>query len=350
MSTNANSSDHLPPIRANLGRNENFIRSAGRYARQQIRDTQYGKSTARTNALRTNASLPENSWEAVDNAVYRTQQETLRLVQDLRAAGLTYNLGDLMAEVDTWHILDESGSADIDMDPETATAESSVSYGMDGTPVPIIHDDFSIGFREGPAEGEGVGESLDTLGATVASRHVAEAIESMFVDASSLQITSGSDAFQLYGMTDHPATATGTTTADWTADNTVVRDDIRAMRSVLKNDRNYNPSPGYWLYLGTEYYDVLDDADPEGDGNQTIRDRVENLSGIAQIREMQYLPNKSALLFRPTSDVIEVGMANDVQTVQWESPFRDNFKIMAAFYPRIKKTADDETGILYWTA
>lgn len=330
--------------------NREMVSQLDRYAYEQLKDAKLNQSTARDNALRGNASLPENTWEAIDDTVYDTQQETLTIVNDLLANQLVHEV-DLNAEVDTWYTLDDSGEASVDMHPDMADAESSVSYGRDGCPVPLVHDSFSVGFREGPVEGREVGDSLDTLGATVSSRNVAETTERLVIGNHSIQITSDGDPFNLYGFTNHPATATGTTSADWTTDNSVVRDDVRGMRGVLKNDRNYNPGDvGYWLYLGTEYYDVLDDADPEGDGNQTIRDRVENLASIAQVKELDFLNNKGALMFRPTEDVVEVGMATDTTTIQEESPFRDNFMIMDGKYPRIKQTRDGVNGIVYWTA
>lgn len=330
--------------------NQEMISRLDRYSYEQLKDAKRGQATARANALRANASLPETTWEAVDDTVYRTQEDTLTLVNDLLAQQLTHEV-DLNAEVDTWHTLEEQGEAEVGMNPDMADAESSVSYGRDGCPIPLVWDSFSVGFREGPIDGQQVGDSLDTLGATVSSRNVAEATERLFVGTHNIQVTSDGDPFNLYGFTNHPATATGTTSADWTADNTVVRNDLRAMRSVLKNDRNYNPGDiGFWVYLGTEYYDVLDDADPEGDGNQTIRDRVENLASISQVKELDFLDNKGALMFRPTQDVVEVGMATDTTTVQEENPFNDQFMIMDGKYPRIKKTRNGVNGIVYWTA
>jgi hypothetical protein len=322
------------------------------YAWKQIQDARQGQSTARANALYTNASLPENSWEAVDDAVYRTMDDTLTIVSDLRTAGLRVNT-DLMTKIDQWNVVDDMGEASVDMDPETAETESSVAFGMEGVPVPIVHDDFSLGFREAPSpDGQNPSNvSLDTLGATVTSRNVAETLEDLVWNGWGQTIGSSGDSFQLYGLTNHPDANTGTTSADWTADNTVIRDDFRAMRAILKNDNDFNPAgTGYWVYLGTEYYDTLDDIDPDGDGNLTVRDRIENLASISRIREAEYLPGKSVLMFRPTEDVIDLGIARDPQPVQWEDPFRDHWKVLAAMYPRVKSTKSGQSGIVYWTA
>lgn len=351
-------------------RNTQVLDDISPLAYRQLLDGQQGRSNTREQIVRAhqaavkqgrlNAALPPDAWESMDTAVYQAAEDSLTLVQDLLNAGLRHTV-DIRAKYDTWGIIDDTGSARIGMTPESQSEESDVIAGEDGSPVPIIDDGYSIGFREEPVTSERLPESsLDTTKATVAGRHVSEAIESMFVDADPIQITGETgEGYTLYGFTDHPDTATGTTTADWTTDNTVIRDDFRSARNVLKNDRNYSAGDtGFWVYLGTDYWDVLDDADPEGDGNQTVRDRVENLSGISRIREAEYLDPKSLLMFRPTEDVVQVGVGQDMSTVQWEDPFRDHWRAIASMYPRIKRTyaateqvsGTYQNGILYWTA
>lgn len=350
-------------------RNRAAIESMPQHAYQQILDAQKGRSnrreeiTARINHAaqqgRINAALPPEAWESMDDAVFQAAEDTLTIVQDLTSAGLTYSV-DIRAKYDTWGIIDDTGSARVGMTPEAQSEESDVTTDEDGSPIPIIDDGYSIGFREGPTDASRLPEdSYDTTKATVSARHVSEAVEEMFINAKNIQITGvNGEGYTLYGMTDHPDTATGTTSADWTTDNTVIRDDVRAMRRLLKNTRNYNPGGvGYWVYMGEEYYDTLDDIDPDGDGNMTVRDRVENLSNISRIREADFLDEKSVLMFRPTEDVIQVGMGTDMSTVQWEDPFRDHWRAVSSMYPRIKRTfaqpgvsGDFQNGFVYWTA
>lgn len=352
-----------------LRRNQDVLDRMPQLAFEQLIDSQLGRNNTRKRILarqnhgvqegRLNAALPPDVWESMDDAVYQATKDTLTIVDDLMNAGLTYDI-DIRAKYDTWGIIEDTGEARIGMTPEAQSEESDITTGDDGSPVPIIDDGYSIGFREEPLSTERLPESsYDTTKATVVSRHISEALEKLFVDAENIEISGvGDQGYTLYGMTDHPATATGTTTDDWTDDNAVIRDDIRAARATLKNKRNYKPgNVGYWLYLGQDYYDVLDDADPEGDGNKNIRDRVENLANISRIREADFIDDKSMLMFRPTEDVIQVGVGARPQSVQWEDPFRDHYRALASMYPRIKQTmANDKVdgdymnGILYWTA
>lgn len=319
------------------------------FALRQLVESKQGRSNTRTRAL--NASLPEGSWEVVDETVIRTQEQDLRLVSDLQGAGLVTQR-ELSTKIDTWPRVDDRGEAEIAMSPDPATEEGSLTWDDDGVPVPVIYDHFSLGFRETPSDesGRSTEEDLDTLGVSTTTRRVDEAVEKLFVEGWDRSINSGGDGYTLYGLTNHPQANTGTVTEDWTDDNTVIYDDVRRMRRIVKNDNEFSPgNVGYWLYLGTEFYDVLDDPDPDGSGDQTVRDRVAGLSNIEQIRELDYLGDKEALLFRPTEDVVDVGIASDIQPIMWESPFRDHWAVLGAVYPRVKSTLTGQSGVVHFT-
>lgn len=321
---------------------------------RQLADAKQGQATERQN-IKANAALPPDSWEARDDAVYTTMEQSLVLVNALRQAGLTYSSITLDAKYDTWGLIDDRGSADVRMDPETEHRESAVTFGEDGAPVPVVQDGYSIGFRDNPYQDARMPESLDETQDQVITRHISETVEEMFVNGSQFDLTvgtaNGNQGYTLYGMTDHPATAKNTMDSDWTTSQASVYDDIVRMRSVLKNDRQYSTSGvGYWLGLGSEYMDVLDQPDSTFDNSQTLRQRVDGMSSISRVMEIDYLDPKSALMFRPTRDVIEVGIAADLTPVQWEDAYRSHRDIIASLYPRIKQTPDGVTGIAYFTA
>lgn len=327
-------------------------KQASRFAQRQIQDSKINSNQTRVWASsRANSALPDRSWKVVDETVYQTRDDTLTLVSDLLSAGLRSET-DLYTKNDTWPLVDDRGEANVAMTPEVDSDEGALTWADDGVPVPMIYDFFTLGFREGqsPDANQQVGEQMDTLGATTTTRRVNERIERLFLDGWDETINFGGEGYTLYGMTNHPYTNGGSFDADWTTDNTVIRSDIRRMRSILKNDNNVKPGGvGYNLYLGTEFYDTLDDADPEGDGNVTVRDRVENLSNISMVKELDYLGEKEALMFRPTEDVIDVGVAADVQPVMWDDPFRDYWAVLGSIYPRVKSTLTEQSGIVHFT-
>lgn len=294
--------------------------------------------------LRANSALPADAWNTMDEAVYDTQENVLTVVQDLLNAGLRTNV-DIRNKTIEWQVLDDSHSAQVDMDVESAEEEDNVSWGLRGAPLPIVHDDFSIGWRDRGADG---GQNLDTLNATAASRAVNETLEDLVLNGWDRTIQAGNDSYSLYGLTNHPDINTGTR-GDWAASTGNMRSDIRAMINTLKDDNNMRPGgTGYWLYLSTDLEDHLNDIDDDGSGDMLARDRIENLSGLSRISATDYLPDGSALMFRPTRDVIDLAVARELTTIQWEDPtgFRDHYKVMASMTPRVKSTKTGQSGVV----
>lgn len=351
MSTRLNSNETLYPTKTELKSNHSvgWVGAADipRFARQQMRDAQYDTSDTRTNA-----ALATDSWVQFDDEAIDTFERTSTLVQNLIGRGLVHE-ADFMAEFDHWHTRSSHGKAEVGMHVQATTSDGAVSYGQGGSPIPVIHDDFVVRFREGAAEGEELDEDITTTGVSGASRRVTETIEQLFIGDEDLEfaVNNGQDLVDLHGISTHPDVPTESPGTDWVSGAGTVRDDIRNLRSIIKNDNHVNPgNVGYDLYLGTEYYDVLDDIDPDGSGDMLVRERVDSLANINSIQELDFMNPKSAIMLRPTEDVIEVGMANDMQTVQWEDPFDERFKVLASMYPRIKVTQEGQVGIAYMEA
>lgn len=308
------------------------------YVREQLlADDQQRK------ALRANASLPDEAWSDIDNTVFPTMQRVLRVVEDLRGAGLT-TTESMFNKTTEWPLLDDDHEASVDMTPESATDEHNVDYALDGAPVPVFHADFSLGFRDSGTDDDMTGGSLETLNAEAAARSVAEKMEDVVMDGWGPSI--GTEGYTAYGLTNHPDAHTGSL-SDWDTSPGDIRDDIRAMADDLKTDGFRPDASGYWLYVDESRYDNLEDIDPDGSGDLLVRDRVENLSFLDRIQWTSALDD-GAVLFRPTTDVIDLAVAQEETTVQWEGPFRDHFKVMSIMTPRVKSTAQDECGIAYY--
>jgi hypothetical protein len=311
--------------------------------------TQFTADDEQSAKLREHSSLPENSWEEIDDAVYRAELDTLTVLSDLRDAGLTSSVSIFAKDI-TWTPIDRQGSSTISMDAETHVEESTTGYNRDGTVLPIVHGDFSLGMRDRPNPDNpyAVGEDIETLQANVTSRAVSEDLED-------LTLTGWSDTFSgsgysTHGLTNDPHVNNGDL-SDWHASVSDVRSDIRDMIGQIK-DANFRPgNTGYWLYLSDSLEDIIEEPDPEGNGNLYIRERIEDMQEISQIKTAEHLPTDSALMFRPTEDVIDVAIAEELQTVQWEpNPFRDKWKVMAAMTPKVKSMIDGgtrESGIAF---
>lgn len=310
-----------------------------KYAAKQLR-----ANAKESQKYRANASLPKEAWVELDNAVYPTMDEVLRLVNDLRGAGLTTS-----ADVDTktieWHKSDENLEATIAMTPETETDEGTHEFELTGVPLPIYQSSFSLGFRDTGSSMQGV--DIESMNASAAGRAVAELME--YTALNGWEPTIGGEGYSLYGLTGHPDINTGGL-SDWSgSDPTVIREDIRVMANAIKDDEFWPGTSGYWLYLARDLHYHLDDFVNATDRDRTVADHVEGLSEIGRVAPLDYLPDGTALMFRPTRDVVDLAFAADERTVQWEDPFRDYFKVMSIMAPRVKSTMNGECGVAYYT-
>lgn len=327
------------------------FQEAPQYARQQMLATPDERRR-----LRANASLPKEAWVGIEDAVYPAMDDVLTIVRDLRDAGLTTD-ESVMNKVTEWHKQDYEHTATISMQPETETDEGNVEYDLDGSPLPLIHSDFSIGFRDsgsdGPAGAGMAGEDLETLNAEGSARAVAEAMELLTLNGWQPTIDGEDlggvqDGYTMYGLTNHPNVHTGSL-SDWLTAPEEIRSDLKdAMARDLKDD-NFRPTNrGYWVYIGEGLEDVLSDPDPEGTGDRLIRERIMELDFVGNMRVSQFLQDDAVLMFRPTNDVIDLAFGLEEQVVQWEDPFRDYFKTVTAMTPRVKDTLRGQCGIAYY--
>lgn len=328
------------------------ISNVPKYARLQLLQDE---STRRQ--IRANASLPQDAWIGIEDAVYPAMEDVLTIVDDLRDRGLTVD-ESVQNKVAQWHKQDYEATATISMQPETATDEGNVEYDLAGAPLPLIHSDFSIGFREtgtdGPV-GQGMaGQDLETLNAEGSARAVAEAVERLTLYGWEPTISGDNpnstvDGYTMYGLTNHPSVHTGTL-GDWVDNPAVIRDNLKDdMARDLKDD-NFRPTgEGYLVYVGEDLEDTLDDPDPEGTGDRLIRERIENLQFVNEIKTLEFLQDDAVLMFRPTADVVDLAIGLEEQVVQWEDPFRDYFKTVMCMTPRVKDTLRGQCGIAYYT-
>lgn len=332
--------------------NATYLENTPQYARAQMM-----ASPQQRKRIRANASLPKEAWVGIEDAVYPAMDDVLTVVADLRDNGLTYS-ETIDNKVTEWHKQDYESEATISMEPETETSEGNVEYDLDGSPLPLIHSDFSIGFRESGSDGGAgtgmAGQDLETLNAEGSARAVAEAAERLTLYGWEPTISGDSlggtqDGYTMYGLTNHPSAHTGTL-SDWITEPDQIRSDLKdAMARDIKDD-NFRPTnQGYWCYVGEGLEDVLEDPDPEGTGDRLIRDRIENLNFVGNLQVSEFLEPDAVLMFRPTADVVDLAIGLEEQVVQWEDPFRDYFKTVMGMTPRVKDTLRGQCGVAYYT-
>lgn len=295
------------------------------------------------------ATLRYQDWLTIDRAVIAAAKPRLRLVSDLRSAGLQYTIAEGMGKTTllTENVTD-IGMANVNMDGLTKSKNDRPEYNLTNLPLPMIHKDFSFPLRELMAS-RNSGTPLDTTTAELAGRRVAEAAEQLAIG------NWGSYSFggnAVYGLITHPNRITGTLTepiaSGWTPEKTVK--EVLEMQQASRLAFHYGP---WVLYVSNLWDQYLDRDYTLTGGNvttQTLRERLLKCNGIDDVRTLDYLTGYQFVLVQQTQDVIREVVAMDLTTVQWQTQggMELNFKVMAIMVPQIRADAYGNTGIVHY--
>lgn len=332
-----------------------YIASEGRYAGQSVvavptgQLDKQGQPEFAERPIQTNATLRKDEWIDLEDQVIEAARERLVIVEDLRSAGLTYNVGGLGTLISEWEQASEMTDAEVTMDGETATQKDRQTFRLKGVPIPMVMKDFSIGERMLLASRQR-GASLDVTQGTEAARAVARVSESIVFNGANIGASnSAGTSYSIPGLTNFAGRATKTI-SDWSDDANVSPQDIHGeileMVQQLETDqRRYGP---FTLYVPGEYaFRFRQDFKENSD--KTLMERVTDEDVIANVRISDTLTDGNAVMVEMNRSVIDLAVASDLTTVQWQSGsgFTNHFKVFAAWAPRLKADYDGRTGILH---
>jgi len=295
-----------------------------------------------------NALLRYEEWKQFDDAVLKAVRPRLRVVADLRAAGLTYTIpngmGKTVFETET---MSDPGNAVISMDGLRRAANDRPKYGIQHLPLPIIRSDFTVSARQLQASRNG-NTPLDTSMAEAMARRCAEEAERLVIGTSTeWPSTEAYGGGYIYGLTTHPyvnsVTITSPAASGWTG--TTLLDDVLEMKQSAKDDYHYGPyalyfSPGWDRYLG---------ADFKAGSDKSLLQRLKEVEDITAIRTLDYLTNYTALLVEMNTGTIREVIGLDFTTIQWEEQggMELNFAVMAIMVPQVRADANNRCGVVY---
>lgn len=308
------------------------------------------------NAMASNAStLERDEYETLSDRIIQTFKRNLVGLDDLQEQGLTRNIS-LATQVDLWQTVSEVTEADITMDGEDQAQNDRVEYTTDGVPVPIVHKDFRIPQRELETSRRMNNDLRTDTGAEV-SRAVAEmASQMLFQGWNPAVSTERGDDWQVYGYTDSEV-STNVSGNQWTNSPGEIRDAFVGAIDALTDENNQDPAgDGFLTYVSqTQYREFRSAIDPDGDGNLTVRERIENefdaeLGAIQSVPDY-VLPDGEMVMVNPTPDVVELALAEDMQTLEWSSGsgMTNFFKVLWSGAPEIKTDAQGRVGVAHVT-
>lgn len=349
-----------------------YVRKDGRsYISQLVRErngevkmvkNNSGKWVAQERPVLTNdsnATLRFLDWIQLDNAIIAAAKPQLKATNDLRSAGLVYQLPNGIAKT-TLQFQQQSdiSGAVMSMDGLRQSESDRPVFSLLNFPLPIIHKDFQYPLRQILASRTGF-SPLDTTTASLAGRRVAEQIEQLVLGCG--QNSNFGAAGQLLGQSSftHAGNTiqgimnysnritysiTQPTAAGWTPQATI--DDVLQMK--LLSQQAFHRGP-WKLYFGIGWDRYMDnDYKPTYNG-ETLRQRLLKIDNIQSASTVDYIPDLSLLLVQQSEDVIRLVIGMDITTVQWESHggMQMNFKVMAMILPQIRTDYYLNTGLVH---
>lgn len=292
------------------------------------------------------ATLRPYDWKQIDDAIIKVAMPRLKLVGDLRAAGLSYSIPNGMGKtVLQTENMSDIGDASVSMDGMRENANDRPLFDLQNLPLPIIHKDFSFSARQIQASRNG-GSPLDTTMAELAGRKVAEEAEKMAIGVSNNDLYKYAGG-TIYGITDYLYRLTQVLTSPeasgWNGETLLA--EVLEMKATAFASNHYGP---YVLYVSPNW-DKYIDNDFKSMGTISIRKRLKEIDGLTDIKTLDYMTGYDMALVQMTSDVIRVVIGMDIVTVEWDSHggMLKNFKVMAIMVPQLRADYNEQTGIVH---
>lgn len=288
------------------------------------------------------ATLTKEAWIHLESVMQDTFKSRLTIVNDLYAAGLRYNMPNGMADIVLQSQRNgDTSPAQISMDGMKEGVTDRFEIDSTLLPLPIIHKDFQMTSRQQATSVKG-GLAFDTTNGEKAAREIAEALENLVLGQSGTFSYGGGS---IYGLTNFPEADTQVLTAPGTTTGATLVDEIIAMRKKAYDMKVYGPfqlynSPSWDAVLDTDYSDVK--------GDNTIRDRVKKISGIMDMKTVDFLDDDQIILVAMRPDVIRMVNGLDLTTISWQEHggMLNMFKLMTIQVPQLRADFNDNTGIV----
>ncbi len=283
--------------------------------------------------LRANAKLPDTAgtWEDLDEEVIRAYEEEAKLTQDIRDQGLTtnHNIGDLLSGYRRSSLMTD---ANIDMTGEEMDDEDRVDYDKAFVPVPVIHKEFRIGWRESA--------NNDTTSDNVAeaTRAVTRALESLVWGGTNFEV--GGNA--LNGVKDSGTSGDWGGSGAWSTASNAYSEVINAMDTLDGNGFG----PPYNLYVDRSYY-----ADLKGLRSNTTEDYLSIIEGLDEINAVRFSNNaesNKAYLVSMSRRSIDWAISQWITPVSWDigpNGRSTQHQVFAVAAPRLKKDSAGNEGV-----
>ncbi|PCR89314.1 hypothetical protein [Natrinema ejinorense] len=308
-------------------------------------------------SVRANAQLYDyDEWANRSDEIIDEVEVELTLLDD--ALGIDTVSSDLSFTVYTEQAESQmQQEASVSMDGQAKSEEDGTATLPVGVAQPIIHVDYSIGARE-QAQSENMGSDKEARKAEEAGRLIREKEDAIMANGWGVEIAGPNGGqFSVDGYLTTDARISGNAPGAWEeASASNVQDTVEQMVSDLEtvgsdNDRNLMPrSRGVYLYYNQTHNSVLDKKDPRGDGNMSIRQRLQQDHPYVTLRETPFIPDDEVVMVVRDSRVMSVVNAQGPTNLSWDpSPMATRYKALSSRVPFFRSTYDDILGVVNYS-
>jgi len=288
-----------------------------------------------------NTSLRYDAWKQYDQMVMEEARPRLVGVGDLVSAGLSVNY-DLGVQLALYEKTGGMTPSNISMDGVVPSNKDNVEYASTGVPIPVFRKDFSLTKRNILAGQRNGQPTLSSEHIKQATRTVADDMENMIFNGISLEYA----GLKVQGYTNFQGRNTYTIPISWTNPSATPLKDVLNMVQEAKDD--YYDGP-FTLYVPRQYSSVLSDDFSAAKGSDTLKDRLEKIPSIKEVKEAPMLADDNLVLVQLTSNVVDLPVAQNI--IPLEQPQTDNmqfnFMVYSALAIRIKTDIKGNIGLVH---
>jgi uncharacterized linocin/CFP29 family protein len=297
--------------------------------------------------MRTNSTLPTDAYKFYDDKLVKVAKQELRIVQDCVEAGLvdnSLNLGDTIVSYDK---LADMSEAEASMDGITRSQNGALTFNQAGVPVPVYRKDFELDQRRIQAVLGRGSMSLPTTGLELATRKVAEKINSVCWNGFGKSV----NGMELNGLRNSSGVNTKTAVAPWGGGSENPMTDIQEMIKELQTDGYGFTENSCILYVSPDNWGYIDNDYSTAKGEKTYKQRFEAFAPIRKVELGSGLGDGECILVEMRSDVLELKVAQDITFYELPQvdPMLSQFSVIGSMALIVKSDYNGNSGVAYLT-
>lgn len=321
----------------------------------------YSTPALSSNTPTSNAQqLDYDEWIEHGDLVVDETQEQLTALDDLINAGLTHDTSParMVSLFQKANAFDRD-NVERSMDARARGVEDSTVKARGGVPLPFSHFDYEISQRE-IQNSQNFGEALPTEDARKAGRALREDMEALIFNGWNRDVRTDGAVWSIDGYLNAPSTLTGSAAGDFGDPDSGAMNILETIDSMLNEIETQGPDAnegympqeyGAWLYYATSQHgEIYRQADPRGEGNMSVAQRIEQDYPFLDLRHAGVLDPGHVVMVIQSQDVVDLANGQPPTNMSWEveNGLVTRYKTLGMQIPRIKSTREGRSGIAHF--